>query len=125
MAETDAEEAWVDAECAEAALAVLAGAGGLRGHDLGGRAQGGLIDLMAPGPGPAAAAAGACDPAVLGGLCDNEALGLAAAGRRLAGRAAWIQQAAVAEFAARRAEPDQKRATPLGFTPFAPDELAP
>src|SRR5262249_46042459 len=41
------------------------------------------------------------------------------------GRAAWIQQAAVAEFAARRAEPDQKRATPLGFTPFAPDELAP
>ena len=130
MAETDADEIWVDAGSVEAALAVLAGGVGLGGHDLGGHdlgglAQGGPVDLMAPGPGLAAVAAGACDPAVLGGLCDNEVLGLAAAGRRLAGRAAWIQQAAVAEFAARRLEPDGKKATPLGFTPFAPDELAP
>src|SRR6516165_3350763 len=125
MAETDAEEAWIDAESVEAALAVLAGGVGPGGYDLGGLAQCGPVDLMAPGPGLAAVAAGACDPAVLGGLCDNEVLGLAAAGRRLAGRAAWIQQAAVAEFAARRLEPDGKKATPLGFTPFAPDELAP
>src|SRR6516165_2206010 len=125
MAETDAEEAWIDAESVEAALSVLAGGVGPAGHDLGGLARGGLIDVMGPGPGLAAVAAGACDPAVLGGLCDNEVLGLAAAGRRLAGRAAWIQQAAVAEFAARRLEPDGKKATPLGFTPFAPDELAP
>jgi len=125
MAETDAEEAWIDAECAEAALSVLAGGVGTAGHDLGGLAQGGLIDTMTPGPGLAAVAAGACDPAVLGGLCDDQVLGLAAAGRRLAGLAAWIQQAAVAEFAARRLEPDSKKATPLGFTPFAPDELAP
>src|SRR5215475_8427367 len=125
MAEADADELWVDAECVEVALSVLAGGVGPAGLDLGGLTQGGLIDLMTPGPGLAAAAAGACDPAVLTTLSDNQVLGLAAVGRRLAGRAAWIQQAAVAEFAARRAEPDQKKATPLGFTPFAPDELAP
>src|SRR5215475_6990685 len=125
MAEADADELWADAEGVEAALAVLAGGAGPAPADPGGLAQGGLIDLMAPGPGLAAVAAGACDPAVLGGLSDNQVLGLAAAGRRLAGRAAWIQQAAVAEFAARRAEPNQKKATALGFTPFAPDELAP
>ena len=125
MAEAYADEAWVDAECAEAALSMLAGARSRGGHDPGGLAQGGPVDTMAPGPGLAAIAAGVCDPAVLGGLSDDQVLGLAAAGRRLAGRAAWIQQAAVAEFAARRAEPDPKKATPLGFTPFAPDELAP
>src|SRR5215475_3142424 len=125
MAETDADELWADAEGVEAALAVLAGGAGPARADLGGLAQGGLIDAMAPGPGLAAVAAGACDPAVLGGLSDDQVPGLAAAGRRLAGRAAWIQQAAVAEFAGRRAEGDPKRATPLGFTPFAPDELAP
>src|SRR5215475_8938925 len=109
MAEADADELWADAECAAAALSLLAGADVPGGHDLGGLAQGGLIDAMAPGPGLAAVAAGACDPAVLGGLSDDQVLGLAAAGRRLAGRAAC----------------DPKRATPLGFTPFAPDELAP
>jgi hypothetical protein len=124
-AETDADAAWIDEESVAAALSVLASAGGLGGHDLGGLAQGGLLDLMAPEPGLAAVAAGACDPAVLAALSDDQVLGLAAAGRRLAGRAAWIQQAAIAEFAARRAEPDPEKATPLGFTPFAPDELAP
>jgi hypothetical protein len=58
-------------------------------------------------------------------ISEDQVLGLAGAGRRLAGRAAWIQQAAVAEFAARRFEPDRKKATPLGFTPFAADELVP
>jgi hypothetical protein len=104
---------------------VLAGTGGPGGQDFGGLAKDGPIDTMAPGPGLAAVAAGACDPAVLAALSDNQVLGLAAAGRRLAGRAAWIQQAAVAEFAARRLEHDPKKATPLGFTPFAPDELVP
>src|SRR5215469_14123857 len=125
MAEADADEVWVDAECAEAALSVLAGVSSPAGHDPGGLAQSGPADVLAPGPGLAAVAAGACDPSVLSGLSDDQVLGLAAAGRRLAGRAAWIQQAAVAEFAARRLEPNQKKATALGFTPFAPDELVP
>jgi hypothetical protein len=128
MAEADADEAWAGAEAVEAVLAGTggtSGTSGTSGHDLGGLAEGGPIDLMAPCPGLAATAAGACEPAVLSGLSDNQVLGLAAAGRRLAGRAAWIQQAAIAEFAARRAEPDTRKATPLGFTPFAPDELAP
>ena len=71
MAETDADERWVEAESVEAALAVLAPAGGPGGVDLGGLAQGGLIDVMGPGPGLAAVAAGACDPGVLGGLRDD------------------------------------------------------
>jgi hypothetical protein len=125
MAEADADEAWAGAEAVEAALSVLAGTGGPGGHDLGGLAEGGPIDLMAPGPGLAATAAGACEPEVLSGLSDNQVLGLVSAGRRLAGRAAWIQQAAIAEFAYRRLEPDARKATPLGFTPFAPDELVP
>ena len=62
---------------------------------------------------------------MLDGLTDNQVLGLAGAGRRLAARGAWVQHTAVAEFTARRAEPDRKKATPLGFTPFAPDELVP
>ena len=47
------------------------------------------------------------------------------AGRRLAARAAWVQQAAIAEFASRRLEPDREKATALGFTAFSPDELVP
>jgi hypothetical protein len=124
MAEADADEEWIFEEQVEAALSGLGGA--VRaGGDLGGLAQGGVIDAMAPGPELAALAAGACDPAMLSTLTDNQVLGLAGAGRRLAGRAAWIQQTAIAEFAARRREPDRKKATPLGFTPFAPDELVP
>lgn len=53
----------------------------------------------------AAVAETAADPGVLKALSDSQVLGLAAAGRRLASRGAWVQQAAVAEFAARRAAP--------------------
>ena len=122
----DGDGGWIAGEDVEAALSALAGgfAAG-SGRDLGGFAQGGLLDVLGPGPELAAVAAGGCDPAVLATLTDNQVLGLAAAGRRLAGRAASIQHAAVAEFAARRAEPDRKKATPLGFTPFAADELVP
>src|SRR6516165_223298 len=121
MAEVDADEEWIPEEQVTAALCGLAGAG----RDLGGLAQGGPIDTMPPSPGLSLLAAGACDPAVLDGLTDNQVLGLAGAGRRLAARGAWVQHTAVAEFTARRAEPDRKKATPLGFTPFAPDELVP
>ena len=121
MAEVDADEEWIPEEQVTAALCGLAGAG----RDLGGLAQGGPIDTMPPSPELSLLAAGACDPAVLDGLTDNQVLGLAGAGRRLAARGAWIQHMAVAEFAARRAEPDRKKATQLGFTPFAPDELVP
>ena len=122
----DGDGEWIAGEDVEAALSALAGgfAAG-SGRDLGGFAQGGLLDVLGPGPELAAVAAGGCDPAVLATLTDNQVLGLAAAGRRLAGRAAWIQHAAVAEFAARRAEPDRKKATPLGFTPFAADKGIP
>jgi Domain of unknown function (DUF222) len=125
MAETDADEEWLPEEQVQAALSGLAGPVRPAGGDLGGLAEGGVTDAMAPGPELAAVAAGACDPAMLTTLSDNQVLGLAGAGRRLAGRAAWIQQAAIAEFSARRLEPDHKKATPLGFTPFAPDELVP
>ena len=121
MAEVDADEEWIPEEQVTAALCGLAGAG----RDLGGLAQGGPIDTMPPSPELSLLAAGACDPAVLDGLTDNQVLGLAGAGRRLAARGAWVQHTAVAEFTARRAEPDRKKATPLGFTPFAPDELVP
>ena len=93
--------------------------------DLTGLAQGGAAEALAPGAALTALADRACDPAVLGTLTDDQLLGVVAAGCRLAGHAAWIWQAAVAEFAARRREPDPVKATPLGFTPFAPDELAP
>ena len=93
--------------------------------DLAGLAQGGPLNTMPPDAVLAAMAAEGCDPAVLASLSDDQVLGLAAAGRRLASRGAWVQQAAVAEFAARRLEPDRKKASPLGFTPFAADELVP
>ena len=120
MAEADADEEWIPEEQVDAALSGLAPAG-----SPGGFAQGSPADVMAPGPELAALAAAACDPGMLATLTDNQVLGLAGAGRRLAGRAAWIQQTAVAEFAARRRETGPKQATPLGFTPFACGELAP
>jgi hypothetical protein len=126
MAEADGDEAWISEEQVEAALSVLpVGGGRSAGGSLSGLAQDGPADVMAPGPELAALAAGACDQAMLPQLSDDQVLGLAGAGRRLAGRAAWIQQRAIAEFAARRIEPDRKKATPLGFTPFAADELVP
>jgi len=95
------------------------------GLDLGGLAEGRLAGAMAPDASLAALADRACDPANLPGLSDDQLLGLVSAGRRLAARAAWVEQAAIAEFASRRLEPDGKKATPLGFTAFSPDELAP
>jgi hypothetical protein len=124
MAEADDDESWIAEEQVDAVLAGLAPAGS-PGAGPGGFAQGGPPDVLAPGPELAALAAAACDPVTLAALTDNQVLGLAGAGRRLAGRAAWIQQAAAAEFAARRLEPDRKQATPLGFVPFACGELAP
>src|ERR1700742_2798777 len=88
-------------------------------------AQGGPADALAPASALAALADRACDPAILPRLSDDQLLGLVSAGRRLAARAAWVQQAAIAEFASRRLEPDVKKATSLGFTAFSPDELAP
>ena len=93
--------------------------------DLDGLAEGGPGGAMAPDASLAALADRACDPAILPGLSDDQLLGLVSAGRRLAARTAWVQQAAIAEFASRRLEADGKKATPLGFTAFSPDELAP
>jgi len=93
--------------------------------DLAGLAQGGPLNTMPPGAVLAAVAGMACDPAVLKALPDDQVLGLAAAGRRLAAYGAWVRQAAVGEFAARRLEPDPGKADPGGFIPFAADELAP
>jgi len=62
---------------------------------------------------------------MLRALAVTRVLGLAATGRRLAGRGRGIQQAAVAEFAARPAGPDPKKATAYGLTAFGADELAP
>ena len=93
--------------------------------DVAGLAEGGPVNTMAPGPVLAAVADMACDPAVVTALTDDQLLGLAGAGRRLTARGAWVTQAAVAEFAARRVEPDPKKAGPFGFTRFAAGELAP
>jgi hypothetical protein len=93
--------------------------------DLDALAQGGSADTVAPDSALAALADRACDPAILPGLSDDQLLGLVSAGRRLAARAAWVQQAAIAEFTARRLEPDPDKATSLGFTAFSPEELAP
>ena len=93
--------------------------------DLDALAPDGPADTMAPDSALAALADRACDPAILPGLSDDQLLGLVSAGRRLAARAAWVQQAAIAEFAARRLEPDPGKATSLGFTAFSPEELAP
>src|ERR1700749_5355401 len=89
------------------------------------RKEGGPAGTTAPNASLAALADQACDPAILPGLSDDQLLGLVSAGRRLAARAAWVQQAAIAEFASRRLEPDVKKATALGFTAFSPDGLAP
>jgi hypothetical protein len=87
--------------------------------------QGGAADQLGPGAVLAAVAEAACDPATLAVLTDNAVLGVVAGSRRLAGRVAGIRQAAVAEYARRHREPDRKKASRLGFTPFAADDLAP
>jgi Domain of unknown function (DUF222) len=87
--------------------------------------QGGPADGLAPDAELGALAQAACDPAVLAAMTDNAVLGLVGGSRRLAGRAAAIQQAAIAEYARRHVEPDRKKASGLGFNPFAADDLAP
>ncbi len=124
MAEADDDEAWIPGEQVEAALSALTGTG-QAGSSLDGLAQGGPLDVREPDAALAMLAAAACDPGVMAGLSDGQVLGLAGAGRRLAARGAWIQQQAVAAFASRRLEPDHKKATALGFAPFAADELVP
>jgi Domain of unknown function (DUF222) len=88
-------------------------------------AQGGAADATAPGAVLAGLAGRASDPAVLPSLSDDQLLGLVSTGRRMAGWAAWVQQAAIAEFAARRLALDPGKSSALGFTAFSPDELAP
>jgi Domain of unknown function (DUF222) len=95
------------------------------GLDLDDLREGGAAGAMAPDASLAALADQACDPAILPRLSDDQLLGLVSAGRRLAARAAWVQQAAIAEFASRRLEPDGNKSTALGFTAFSPDELVP
>ncbi len=73
-------------------------------HEQGARgfAAGGPLDVMEPGP----VLAGFADDAIgdgLGGLSDDELVGLMGAARRLASRAAGIELAAVAGLDARRA----------------------
>src|ERR1700733_13651809 len=95
------------------------------GLDLDDLREGGAAGAMAPDASLAALADQACDPAILPRLSEDQLPGLVSAGRRLAARAAWVQQAAIAEFASRRLEPDGNKSTALGFTAFSPDELVP
>ena len=90
--------------------------------DVAGFGQDGAADRMAPGTvllSLAEAAAGDVQH-----LTDDQVLGLARAGRRLAARAAWVQAAAVAEFAARNpaAPADERHGE---FAGFAAHLLAP
>jgi hypothetical protein len=67
----------------------------------------------------------AADPATLRSLSDNALLGLVGAGQRMAGRAAAIQQRAIAEYARRQRQPVKAKAGKAGYTLFAQDDLAP
>jgi hypothetical protein len=125
IAAVDAGQVKIPEESSPGVWFSLAGVADEAELNLAGLGKGGRIDTRPPDAALAALADMACDPAMLVTLGDNQVLGLAAAGRRLAARAAWIQQTAVAEFAARRLEPNPKKATALGFTDFAPDELVP
>ncbi len=94
-------------------------------------AQHGTSDAMPPGP-PLASVVHVLtgeDGTGLAALSDDQLVGIIAAARRLESRAAWMQLAAVAEFAARRpANPagrDGGRAGPgQAACEFAADELA-
>lgn len=88
---------------------------------LGGFAQDGRTDTMAPGPLLAAVlhAVTGEDGAGLAGLSDDQLTGVMSAVRRLESRAAWTLMAAMREFARRR--PAASGAA--GFDEFAADEL--
>jgi hypothetical protein len=94
--------------------------------DLSGFAQGGPADTMAPGATLLALAEAASADGALGSLTDNQVLGLAGAGKRIAALGTWIEMAAAGEFAGRRVTGD-KPGTVAGqtLTEFAGDELAP
>ncbi len=91
--------------------------------DPGSFAQGEPLDSMEPGAVLAAMAETACEQ--LAELSDNALLGLVGRSRALAGRAAAIQQRAIAEYARRQRESDPDRAGRAGYTLFAQDDLAP
>jgi hypothetical protein len=80
-----------------AVLAALSGPDGLDGVVF---AQGGPGDVLAPGPVLSALAEEAAAGAAA--LTDNQLLGAVSAARRLAGRAAYLETLAVAEFTRRR-----------------------
>jgi hypothetical protein len=87
--------------------------------------QYGPLDERAPEAILAAQASGfAADPAVIEAMSDNALLGLAGAGRRLAARAAAIQQRAVAAYASRHTPAPGSKASRHGFTEFSADELS-
>jgi len=93
-----------------------------------GFAQGGRADTMEPGPLLATVAEAVTGPdgPGLSGLDDDQLMGIISAGRRLESRAAWIQMAAMAEFAARRPALSSRGVgtTADRAAEFAADELA-
>jgi Domain of unknown function (DUF222) len=95
--------------------------------DVAGFAQHGMSDTMPPGPLLASvtdALAGE-DGSGLAGLSDDQLTGIIAAAQRLESRAAWLQLAATARFAARRpADPNRSRTGRDPHAEFAADELA-
>jgi hypothetical protein len=86
---------------------------------LAGFAQGGEADTMAPGPllGTVVHTVAGQDGKGLAGCSDDQLMGIISAAQRLASHNAWVQMAAMAEFAARRSgsRPEDE---------FAADELA-
>jgi Domain of unknown function (DUF222) len=106
-------------------LAAL-GVDGLAGLDVAGFAQGGTADTMPPGTLLTALAQAACAAGTLEGLSDNQVLGLAGAARRLTALGSWLQTAAIAEFAGRRATGDTPgQVAGQVIAEFASHELAP
>jgi hypothetical protein len=98
----------------------------LAGLDVAGFAQGGVADTLAPGTALLALAEAACSPGTLPGLDDNQVLGLAGAGKRLAALGTWIELSAASQFAGRRRTGDQPGSVAgETLTEFAGDELAP
>jgi uncharacterized protein DUF222 len=86
---------------------------------LAGFAQNGEADTMAPGPllGEVVHAVVGDDAKGLGGCSDDQLVGILSAARRQEARDAWMQMAAMAEFAARHSSGSLD-------DEFAPDELA-
>jgi Domain of unknown function (DUF222) len=90
---------------------------------LAGFAQGGEADTMAPGPllGTVVHTVTGEDGKGLGGCSDDQLVGIISASQRLASHNAWVQMAAMAEFASRRRA---IRGPGGSQAEFAADELA-